>query len=456
MSETICAIATPAGDGAIGVLRISGAEAIALLCRVSSKASYEPRRITLTQIRDPLSRQVLDQAMVCTMPAPRSYTGENLVEIYAHGGQLNMQQLLDLFVRQGARQAEPGEFTRRAFLNGRIDLTQAEAVAEVIAARSGAALHNARAALGGALGRRVRALRQQTLDLGGALEACIDFADDVEQPVSGMELRQRHDRVIRALEQLVATYAQGRRLNGLAVALIGQVNAGKSSLLNALHGTERALVSEQEGTTRDYLEVELTWQGHAVTLVDTAGDRQRAEMSALERAGHALGSERVQRCDAVILVVDVERMEDALSDEGVPRQLKLVAAHKADLLDEQELARRCARLRQRFQAPVVATSVRSGEGLAEIKREVVAGFARSTHAAEPMETVKLTQARQHDALCRALDALRAGEEALGQQLPPELVVEHTREALAAMGEVTGESYTEALLDSVFSRFCIGK
>ena len=232
--QTICALATPAGDGAVGLVRISGADALALLQRASGRRRFAARRLQLVQLRDPATGQVIDQVLAAYMPGPRSYTGEDVVEVSGHGGRLNMEQLLSLFVGLGARIADPGEFTRRAFLNGRLDLTQAEAVAEVIAARSERALRNARALLEGALGRRVRELRGEVVRLAADLEARVDFADETEMEGIDARLAADHRRLRREVGALAESYAQGRRLGGVAVAFTGAVNAGKSRLYNAL------------------------------------------------------------------------------------------------------------------------------------------------------------------------------------------------------------------------------
>ncbi|MCA9671711.1 MAG: 50S ribosome-binding GTPase, partial [Myxococcales bacterium] len=381
----------------------------------------------------------------------------------------------------GARAAEPGEFTRRAFIAGRIDLTQAEAVARLVGARSERALHNARAQLDGALGRRVAALREQALLLAADLEACIDFADDIAAPVPRARLEAQTQALGADVAALLATYADGLRLDGVAVALAGAVNAGKSSLFNALLGRERALVSQHEGTTRDYLEAELSWHGTRVTLIDTAGSRPAEKMSPLEAAGHRLGAERLGRCDLVIDVVDVhalaaERPSAASSvaplrggdPEGIdaidagealvsPRARLVVAAQCDRVADEAELAQRVAWLAARSGgAPVIVVSAHARRGLEDLRAAALAAIFDGASVGAGDETVHVTEQRQADALRRAQAALARCDAALGEDLAPELVVEHVREALAALGEITGEQFSEAVLDHVFARFCIGK
>lgn len=467
--DTICALATPSGDGAVGIVRLSGSRAAELLERAARGVTLRPRRMVRVDLFDPESDAALDQVLVCLMRAPRSYTGEDVVEVYGHGGRLNMEALLGLFVRLGARPAGPGEFTRRAFLNGRLDLTQAEAVAEVIAARGARALRNAHAVLGGALGREVRAVRAQAVALAAELEACIDFAEELGDGAVGEGLAERHRALLAQLGRLVASYRRGRRLNGVSAVLVGAVNAGKSSLFNRLLGSRRALVSAEPGTTRDYLEAEVEWDGLRVTLIDTAGDRQHERMSVLEREGLALARERARTADVVVQVIDVSVAGGAGAGASAGGESagggvgRVVVAHKVDLLAGELRRQRCRALAAGAGGVgVVEASAATGEGLEALRAAVVAAALGDAAEAggeglgESSETVQVTQERQWEALRRAELALGAGLTALSEGTAPELVVEHTREALVALGEITGETFTEDVLDAVFARFCVGK
>jgi tRNA modification GTPase len=462
--DTICALATPSGDGAVGIVRLSGSRAAELLERAARGVTLRPRRMVRVDLFDPESDAALDQVLVCLMRAPRSYTGEDVVEIYGHGGRLNMEALLGLFVRLGARPAGPGEFTRRAFLNGRLDLTQAEAVAEVIAARGARALRNAHAVLGGALGREVRAVRAQAVALAAELEACVDFAEELGDGGVGEGLAERHRALLAQLGRLVASYRRGRRLNGVSAVLVGAVNAGKSSLFNRLLGSRRALVSAEPGTTRDYLEAEVEWDGLRVTLIDTAGDRERERMSVLEREGLALALERARTADVVVQVIDVSVAGGAGAGESAAGGVgRVVVAHKVDLLAGELRRQRCRALAAGAGGVgVVEASAATGEGLEALRAAVVAAALGDAAEGggeglgESRETVQVTQERQWEALRRAELALGAGLTALSEGTAPELVVEHTREALVALGEITGETFTEDVLDAVFARFCVGK
>jgi len=451
--DTICAVATPPGEGAVGVVRLSGPRAREIVELACPEVKLRPRRLQATTVHR--GREVLDRVLVCLMPGPRSYTGEDVVEIHAHGGTLNLERILGLFIEHGARVASPGEFTRRAFLNGRIDLTQAEAVAQVIAARSERALRNAQAVLGGALGRRIGALRQDLVELCARLESEIDFADeDPAGPEVERSVERRHDDLEREIAQLSESYEERGRPGEATVALTGPTNVGKSSLFNRLLQTTRALVSPRPGTTRDYLEAEVRWGGQRITLVDTAGERGVEEQSALEHAGRELAAPVIARCDLRVHVLDLSLPWPAdlgagIATIGTP---VVIAANKLDLSEEPA---------ERIEAErgdgvkVVATSALTGEGVERL-REAVLELLSAGRGETEAETVQIVLERHHAALCRARRAVVEGRAALREGRPPEIVVEHAREALFRLGEITGEHFAEDVLDAVFSRFCIGK
>lgn len=448
--DTICALATPAGEGAVGIVRLSGGRCIALLRLLCGKEQFQTRRMTGVRLRDPDRGELLDRVLVCVMRAPKSYTGEDVVEIHAHGGRLNMERLLAVFLRQGARMAEPGEFTRRAFEAGKMDLSQAEAVAEIISARSSTALRNAQALLRGELGQRVTEIVDRLVGLCARLEACIDFAEDeIDTEFSAEEQAREHSLAEQQVEALARTYEAGSTLDGIRVSIVGPVNVGKSSLFNRLLNSARALVSEQEGTTRDYLEAETWWGERRVVLVDTAGQRPHGgqqQVSALERAGLDLAGEVIEQSDLLLSVVDLTAEEPA-AQVTHGRGEVLVVANKLDLASEESFQR----LRDGLGHQVVATSALEGRGIERLKQAVL-----ERHCGPDEEGVLVTRQRQWEALVHAGQALSEGRQAAELGLPPEVVVEHVREALASLREITGESSTEDVLDQVFSRFCIGK
>jgi tRNA modification GTPase len=445
--ETICAVATAGGEAAIGVIRISGSRALEIIREVCRRRRFEPRTMHGVVIRR--DAEVIDRALVCFMPAPNSYTGEDVVEVHGHGGALNMERLLSIFAELGARLARPGEFTRRAFMNGRIDLTQAEAVSQVIAARSARALKNAQAVLAGGLGREVRDIRESVVKITAHLEGCIDFCEETEGQIDVHQTAHDHKRVEEQIERLAATYSEGRALDGVTVAIVGAINVGKSSLFNRLLGTTRALVDQEPGTTRDYLEAEVAWEGLKITLLDTAGER--SDPSGLERAGQELARPVIQRSDLVVNVIDLSGLEPC----HIRSDAELVVANKVDLLGREEMTG-IIEEQQRFVGarPMIATSALLGHGIEEVRAAIIEAVLPK--GGEGRETVMVTRRRQWDALLRARDVLSEGREALARGLCPELVVEHAREALRALEEVTGERFTEEVLDTVFASFCIGK
>ena len=453
--DTICALATPRGEGAVGMVRVSGPAALDLLRAVSRQQAITARAMCATTLRHPHGGQVVDQVLVCAMPAPRSYTGEDVVEVHGHGGELNMARILGLFLELGARLAEPGEFTRRAFLNGKMDLTRAEAVAQVIAARSEQAMRNAQATLAGELGQRVGQIRQLLLALAAQLEVSIDFADEVDRPLA-QQAASLHQQATDLTRELAGTYRRGQQLDGVTVALVGPANAGKSTLFNALLGGPRALVDSQPGTTRDYLEAELSWSGRRVTLVDTAGQRDPGQATTLEAAGQALVEPLLQRCDLLVWVLDLaaDRPQQQLAAAACQRSSGrplLVVANKQDIAPDRALDQL---RRGPGQLELVAISALGGQGLEQLRHAMEQIL--DPGGEELAETVLVTRQRQHAALQRTLSALDQGQQAQDQGLPPEVVVEHYREALSALGEITGETHSDAVLDAVFNTFCIGK
>lgn len=440
--DTIAAIATAPGGG-IGIVRLSGPKAGAIVARLARPWPERPQthKLTRTIVYDPSTGARIDEVLAVVMRAPHSYTGEDVAELQGHGGPLVLQRVLDAALAAGARMAEPGEFTRRAFEAGRIDLSRAESVAALIGARSERALRAAQAMNAGALAERIVRLRHKLVAVLAEVEGAIDFPDDAGDAAPEAASATVLDDVSREMAELAASFRPAL-FRPVEVALVGRVNAGKSSLLNALAGEERALVDAEPGTTRDAVAVEVALEGVAVTLVDTAGERERPER--LEQRGIEVARLRAARADAVVLVVDgsvgFDAAERARWDAiGAAR---LIAWNKRDLARAHDLP---------GDAVVVETVATSGEGVAELGRAI----ARAV-AGDPEERVSVVSERQAAALRdgaatlqRAAAALRAGE-------PPELAAVDARRALDAMGRVTGETVDAEVLDAIFARFCIGK
>ncbi len=459
MRDTIAAIATAPGHGGVGIVRLSGPEArdiaSALFWPTNPRfTDFEPRRLHHGHIKDQAGA-VLDEALAVFMPGPRSYTGQDVAELHCHGGPAILQAVLEAAMALGARPAEPGEFTFRAWKNGRMDLTQAEAVAEAIAAptRSGLALAQAR--LSGALGHRVRELRAALEDLRAGVCLAVDFPEEDMECLDPADFGRGVEQVATALREMLAGFERSRcwREGALAV-LAGQVNAGKSSLLNALLGRERAIVTAAPGTTRDYLEEAVSLDGLPVRLVDTAGLRESAD--AAEAAGVSRSRDMIRAADLVLLVVDgglpAHADDLALCRKAGPKRV-LAALNKSDLPGHASDPRR--RLTQ-LGMECIDISAKTGAGLATLSERMRERILEATHAVEPQESDLAPNLRQSQAMRQALDELEALARDIRGKLPYDLLGVRLETACAFLSELTGDIAPADVLDSIFSRFCIGK
>lgn len=450
--DTIAAISTASGPSAIAVVRVSGPRAAEILARVAPELGpVEPRRMRLASIRDPGSGEPLDQALVALYRAPESYTGEDMVEISGHGGWLGPRLILEALLAAGARAAAPGEFTRRAYLNGRMDLVQAEAVGDLIEGRSRAARRAALGQLDRGLSRRVEALRERLIGLEALLVHHLDFPEEDDPPVPVSRIAEEAERLAHALRGVLATAAEGELLReGALVVLAGRPNSGKSSLFNALLGLERAIVTAVPGTTRDALEAAVSLGGFPFRLVDTAGLRDTAEE--VERLGIEVARRYLAAADAVVLCVDAGRAiggdERAFLVQTDGRPL-IVARTKSDLTAETDdlavgEAARCVRV-----------SAVTGEGLDELRAALAGLVYRGLVRAEPDAPV-LTRARQARAVRAALEDVEAFARDLRAGVGPEVAAAHLRPAETALEELLGVITPEDVLDRLFGEFCIGK
>ncbi|WP_294484953.1 tRNA uridine-5-carboxymethylaminomethyl(34) synthesis GTPase MnmE [uncultured Mailhella sp.] len=461
-ADTIAAVATAPGAGGVGVIRLSGPKSHDILRAMFRPAGknfrdFTPRMLHHGHVLDAEGREA-DDALVVFFPGPHSFTGEDCAEIQGHGGPAVLAALLDSVLSRGARMAERGEFTRRAFLNGRMDLSQAEAVAEIIAAPSREGVYLASAKLDGLLGRRVEALRERLEYLRQRVCLAIDFPDEEGECLPPQEFTAIADEVAAGIRALLAGYERARCWReGALVVLAGRVNAGKSSLMNAFLGRERAIVTEKPGTTRDYLEEQTTLAGLPVRLVDTAGLRDHSEDS-IELEGMRRGRELAKNARCVLLVLDGSlsrenadlddafRAEGALVDELGPERC-LVVWNKADLCPLPERARRF------HGADVLPVSARSGEGVDELAAAIRRLCLKDETPEEGDIAPNLRQASQ---LRRALEALEALKKAIALSVPPDLCSIHLETASAHLADITGLNSTEDTLNAIFSSFCIGK
>lgn len=440
------ATAVAPGQGGIAVIRLSGPDAEVTGRRVvqcPGRQEWGSHRVVYGHVND-AAGQRLDEVLLLLMRGPRSFTGEDVVEIHCHGGVIAVQRVLERVLAQpGVRRALPGEFSQRAVLNGRLDLTRAEAINQLVAARSRRAADLAIAGLDGGIQARITALRERLLDQLTELEARVDFEEDLP-PLDGETLLDALQQVRQALLCLVEDGERGDTLrSGLRVALVGRPNVGKSSLLNRLSRRERAIVTELPGTTRDLLESEIVLEGVPITLLDTAGIRVTQDV--VERMGIARSEEALASADLVLLVIDAQQgwtQEDhALLERIPPAVPRLVVANKQDLLKAAAPA----------QADVLLSAI-SGAG----EDQLVEALLTRCGAADASAVLLALNERQRDLAGRAAEALDRSQEVAAQQLPWDFWTIDLREAIRALGEITGEELTEAVLDRVFSRFCIGK
>ena len=454
-NDTIAAIATPPGRGGIGILRLSGPKALALAAPLLQPAPDEPFRARFCRVVEPATGAKLDEAVATWFRAPRSYTGEDVIEIAAHGSPVLLDHLLRLLLQGGARLAEPGEFTERAFLSGRLDLTQAEAVRDLIDAQTLAGAQQAAQQLGGALSRRIAPLKDELLSLIAVLEAGIDFAEDDTPVVADADLHRKLAALHAEFAALERTFAHSRLLTeGVKLAIVGRPNAGKSSLFNRLLDRERSIVTAEPGTTRDTVEERLSLAGIPVHLIDTAGLRDAVNEA--ERLGIARSREAFADAGLVLLVLDstapLHADEEALLASAAGRPLA-IAFNKSDLSAVAQ--NRSTRLHALAPgAPVLRTSALTGAGIPEL-RDSLCTLLLGEGAVAP-EGAMLTNLRQHTAVAAAAAALQQAHTAAQGSLPHELLLLDLYAALRELDTLTGATTPDDVLHQIFSTFCIGK
>jgi tRNA modification GTPase len=453
-ADTIVAIATPLGEGGIGVVRLSGPAAVPIAARIyrsdsgADPTTFSSHTVHLGRAVEPSSGETIDVALWTAFRAPRSYTGEDVVEISGHGSNLALLRIVQVARREGARLAEPGEFTRRAFLNGRMDLAAAEAVADLIRARTDAALRVAAHQLEGRLSRVTRGLRADLIALLAEIEAAIDFPDDVEPPASA-NVAATLQATVGTAERLLATADAGRLFReGAAVVIAGRPNVGKSSLLNALLRESRAIVTEIPGTTRDVIEEAVNIRGIPLRAIDTAGLRETADV--VERLGVERTHRQIETADLVLWVVDLSEPATE-EDRRIGAMLRgrpfLLVANKADLpprLDPIELME---------DASVIRTVAPTGEGIDALEDAIA---ARLLGAGVTSEDVLVSNARHQARLEAASAALRQAIVTIEAGFEQAMIAVDVKIAAEALGEITGESVTEATITEIFARFCVGK
>jgi tRNA modification GTPase len=442
--DTIAAISTPLGEGGIGIVRLSGKDALSI-AKTVFRGKLSHRRLNYGHIIDPDQGEVVDEVLVSYMAAPHTYTREDVVEINCHGGPLPLQRTLQLVLRYGARLANPGEFTLRAFLNGRIDLAQAESVLGIVSARTEASLRLAVQGLEGRLSAAVRAVRSQVMSALAYLTARIDFPEDEIEP---QDIVQPLSEALQSLRGLIATADAGIVYRqGVRTAIVGRPNVGKSSLLNRLLRQDRSIVTAIPGTTRDTIEEVVNLKGVPFLLVDTAGiirSRDLVESLGVERSRKA-----IEQADLVLLVIDLSQpITDADREimELLGKKTALVAANKCDLPQRVEP--------EGLGWEVVRTSALTGEGLAQLEERMV-DLALGGRVFVS-DSLMVQNVRQKEALERAERSLTQALSGIASGLPDDFITIDLSAAASALGEITGETVQDDLLEAIFSNFCVGK
>jgi tRNA modification GTPase len=454
VDDTIAAVSTPVGEGGIGIVRISGKGTEAILARLlhrNKNGGLDSHRFYFDSVVDPINGSCLDEVMVVLMRAPRSYTREDVAEIQCHGGTLVTERILDLVLQSGGRLAEPGEFTKRAFLNGRIDLLQAEAVIDIIRCRTDAALHLAQGQREGELSRRFGQVRGALVTALALVEAFIDFPEDDLDPASLQGITTVVQTALADVEMLLSGYEEGRVLReGVSVLIAGKPNAGKSSLLNILVREKRAIVTAIPGTTRDMIEEVVNIRGLPVRLIDTAGIRETEDL--IEQEGVRLTLEKIPRADLVIFLLDGSRPFDS---DDLSLLQALGDSHYLTVCNKSDVPRLLVLPPEIDAGPVITISTRSGEGIDDL-RSHIAGVFLGGRAVDRRQGGLISRVRHRDALVKTRDALQRFSTNLAARLDPELLAIDLREALEAVGAVTGQTTPDDILDVIFSQFCIGK
>lgn len=456
-ASTITAIATPTGRSGIGVVRLSGSAALSIVRKLLADEAFSPERrvATLRGLSEPATGDLIDEALITFFQQPHSFTGEDVVEISCHGSPVLLRQVIDACLKLGARMADPGEFTLRALANGKMNLAEAEAVRDLIDARTAASARQAVRQMRGEFSNRLQPIKDDLLNVIVVLESALEFVEDDLPEAQTESLRERLEKTANDIGQFAATFEAGRLLReGLKVTLAGRPNVGKSSLFNALLGTERAIVTEIPGTTRDQINESFVVHGIPVSLMDTAGLRETTET--VESIGVERSRRAVADSDLAVVVVDAAEPLSITDDVEVLKSVRslphVVVVNKIDKIDSVEDA--VERVRKGpLNGEIIPTSAKTGAGIDQLKHAIVHPFI--DHEANDSDLL-VTDARHHDLLARSRDEILSSLELLSQNASEELTLIGLHNALRYLGQITGETTTEDMLTRIFSTFCIGK
>jgi len=457
---TIAAISTPYGTGGIGIVRISGSDAFKITGQIfaGKKQFQDIKSHTAShgKIVDPKSRRILDDVLLIKMSGPHTFTGEDVVEINCHGGIVVLKNVLSLVLKQGALAAGPGEFTKRAFINGRMDLAQAEAVIDLIHSKTDESSRAAAAQLEGRLSERIRSERSNLIELIAHIEAVMDYPEHDIEELTVDKIYEGVCTVREALSKIAEGYEKGRLIReGITAAIIGKPNAGKSSLLNELAGSSRAIVTDMPGTTRDIIEEYINIRGIPVRFLDTAGIR--STLDPVESIGVERAQKAASEADLVIVVLDAQTgilAEDIAILKTIEKKKKIVMINKTDIAQDEEISKMRIQLKTQGGMPVVIASMLDGTGMDELRDEIEGLFLKGK--LDLNNEVLITNVRHRQLLDRAIESLETAQTAHEGGLPLDFVTIDIKEGADYLGQITGESVSEDVVKEIFSRFCIGK
>ncbi len=457
MAETIVALATPPGRSGIGVIRLSGVDALAIANTLISSTEHDltPRNAHLVDLTDPETGEVLDSALVTYFRAPASFTGEDVMEISCHGSPVILREVIDVCLAQGARIADPGEFSLRALANGRMNLTEAEAIRDLIGSQTAAAARQAVRQMRGEFSHELQPIKDRLLEVIVVLESALEFVEDDLPATQAERVRADMVDIVDSIRKMAGTFKAGKLIReGIRVALVGRPNVGKSSLFNVLLGTERAIVTEIAGTTRDQLHERFTVNDIPISLIDTAGLRETADK--VESIGVERSRKTMADADVVVVIVDASvdlAEEDIEIIESVKDVPHLIVANKIDIAGPDAVTHMESRVQALTDSDVIPISAKTGESIEQLKLKLIAPFS-------PDETASagflVSDARHFDLLVRAAAEIDSSIDLLDSHASEELTLIGLHNALRYIGQITGETTTEDMLTKIFSTFCIGK
>lgn len=462
MSNTIVALATPTGQSGIGVIRLSGGDALPIAMELTgSSIDFQPRHAQLSKLTDPTTSEVIDEAIVTFFKAPNSFTGEDVIEISCHGSPVLLRQVIDICLSAGARMADAGEFSLRALANGRMNLAEVEAIRDLIEAQTVASARQAVRQMRGEFSHQLQPIKDELLDVIVVLESALEFVEDDLPETQTASIKLRLEKIAAEVGQIAATFKAGKLIrDGLRVALVGRPNVGKSSLFNALLGSDRAIVTDIAGTTRDQIHERFTINDIPISLIDTAGLRETTDTV------EVIGVERSKRtmADADLVLVMIDASEEVTEEdrqiiESVYELDHLILLNKIDKVESSEIADlkfQISNLRsnnRESELPTLTVSAKTGEGLKQLKRAIIEPFAPQDISSNGF---LVSDARHHDLLVRSVHEISHSIELLEKKTSEEIVLIGLHNALRYLGQITGETTTEDMLTRIFSTFCIGK